>query len=90
MHRFTMLGKDRDGEPHVAQNVTPDQAKKVGRALELTGFLLFPEGVSRGDSGPHQGFIHNPENPSGYDKKRVDDWVYGGNLLKPPKGWKRR
>ena len=90
MYRYTMLGKDRDREPHVAQNVTPEQATRLGKALGLTGFILLPEGLSNGNAGKHWGYIANPDKESGYDRLSTADWVYGEdgqNLLTPPKDW---
>ncbi len=55
---YSMFGKDDDGNPTVAANVTVEEAKRIAAAKNLNGMMLPPQAPG---NGSHMTYISNNE-----------------------------
>jgi hypothetical protein len=67
---FSMFGKDDDGNPTVAANVTVEEAKQIAAAKNLNGMLLAPQAPG---NGSHRTYIRNSEGK--YKVVRMHIWL---------------
>ena len=70
--QYSMFGKDDDGTPTVAANVTTVQARKIASAKSLNGMILAPQ--VPGTAG-HLAYIRNDEGE--YKVVRMHEWLTG-------------
>ncbi len=69
-NQYSMFGKDDDGNPTVAANVTTAQARQIAAAKDLNGMMLAPQSPG---NGQHRTCIRNDKGE--YETVEMHRWL---------------